>query len=226
MKNQTLKASFSQTFLVGLLALLPLALTVTAIVWSASLLEQFVGPDSTVGGVLTEMGLSVVDSRYIAYGLGVVLVAIGIYLLGALLQRGLARPIQELVNNLLRRIPVVGKIYDLADRFIAAFGAKDDPALKSMVPAWCFFGGDGGTAVLALLPNAEPIEIDGFEYFAIIIPSAPVPFGGALLYVPKDWVKPAGMGVEGLTSVYVTMGASAPTILKEGSTATPPSQPV
>ncbi len=94
------------------------------------------------------------------------------------------------------------------------FGAKDDPAMKNMVPAWCFFGGDGGTGVLALLPHPEPIEINGFEYFAVLVPSAPVPVGGGLLFVPKDWVKPADFGIEGLTSIYVTMGVSAPATLE------------
>jgi uncharacterized membrane protein len=37
-----------------------------------------------------------------------------------------------------------------------------------------------------------------------------VPFGGALFFVPAQWVKPASFGVEGLTSIYVSMGISAP----------------
>ena len=67
--------------------------------------------------------------------------------------------------------------------------------------------------MLGLLPNRTPVEINGHEYLSILVPSAPVPMGGGLLFVPKDWIKPADFGVEGLTSIYVTMGVSAPAIL-------------
>ena len=73
----------------------------------------------------------------------------------------------------------------------------------------CFFGGDS-VAVLALAPNAQPVEIDGRPYLAVLIPTAPVPFGGALLYVPMSWVRPANIGVETLTAIYVSMGITSP----------------
>lgn len=214
MNNSTYKTSVVETFLLGLLALLPLTLTVTAVGWFVSLLEQFLGPDSAIGGVLTVIGFSFIDSRILAYASGILLVLLMIYFLGFVLQWGLAKRLKEFVSNLVSRIPVVGNIYDLANRFVGVIGTKDDTALKSMTPAWCFFGGDGGTGVLALLPNPEPIEIHGFEYYGILVPSSPVPVGGGLLFVPKDWVKPANIGIEGLTSIYVTMGVSAPSMLQ------------
>jgi uncharacterized membrane protein len=114
-----------------------------------------------------------------------------------------------------RRIPVVGSIYDIADRFVTMFDKKDDPALKSMTPVWCCFGGEGGTAVLALLPSPEPVRIDAHLYLGILIPSAPVPVGGGLLFVPVGWVKHADFGVDGLTSIYVSMGVAAPSVLAQ-----------
>lgn len=213
MRSSTANATLSQTFLVGLMALLPLALTITAIAWCVSLLEQFLGPDSSIGSMLIAMGLSFIDQRIVAYVIGIVLVLLFILTLGVLLQRSLAVGAQGLFDGLIKRIPIVGHVYDLADRFVGVLGSKDDPAIKSMEPAWCFFGGDGGTAVLALLPNPEPVRINGYDYFGILVPSAPVPVGGGLLFVPSEWVKPAGFGVEGLTSIYVTMGVSAPKIL-------------
>jgi uncharacterized membrane protein len=43
-----------------------------------------------------------------------------------------------------------------------------------------------------------------------LIPTAPVPIGGALIYVPTEWVRPADIGVEKLSAVYVSMGITAP----------------
>ena len=48
------------------------------------------------------------------------------------------------------------------------------------------------------------------KYVAVLVPSAPVPFGGALIYVPADWIKPADGGVERLMNVYVSMGVTPP----------------
>jgi uncharacterized membrane protein len=108
-----------------------------------------------------------------------------------------------------RRIPLVGSLYGVADKFVGLLDQKESADVGAMSPVWCFFGGDG-VAVLALAPNSEPIEIDGRSYVAVLVPTAPVPFGGALLYVPVEWVKPANIGVDKLTAVYVSMGITPP----------------
>jgi uncharacterized membrane protein len=86
-------------------------------------------------------------------------------------------------------------------------GPRADVA--AMQPVWCFFGGEGA-AVLALAPNPERMLIDGREYIAVLVPTAPVPVGGALIYVPSDWVRPANIGVDKLSAIYVSMGLNAP----------------
>ncbi|MNR45544.1 hypothetical protein D3C85_1644010 [compost metagenome] len=78
-----------------------------------------------------------------------------------------------------------------------------------MSPVWCFFGGDGA-AVLALRPSPESFELEGRQYCAVLVPSAPIPVGGGLIYVPVEWVRPADMGVDGLTGIYLSMGLSPP----------------
>jgi uncharacterized membrane protein len=78
-----------------------------------------------------------------------------------------------------------------------------------MSPVWLQFGGPGNAAVLALLSSPEPVLVGGQPYLAVLVPTAPVPVGGALLYVPRDWVSPAPVGMEGLTSIYVSMGVTS-----------------
>jgi hypothetical protein len=39
-----------------------------------------------------------------------------------------------------------------------------------------------GAAVLALMPSHEPVEIGEHRYVPVLIPSAPVPFGVALMH--------------------------------------------
>jgi uncharacterized membrane protein len=78
-----------------------------------------------------------------------------------------------------------------------------------MSPVWCHFGGPGGATVLGLLSSPDPIAIGGKPFRAVLVPTAPVPIGGALIYVPDEWVTPAQLGMEALTSIYVSMGVTS-----------------
>ena len=51
--------------------------------------------------------------------------------------------------------------------------------------------------------------LGGEPYHVVLIPTAPVPIGGGLIYVPAKWVKPADIGIEGLMSIYVAMGVTS-----------------
>ena len=65
-----------RTFVAGLLAVLPVALTVAVIVWVASVIDQFIGPHSAVGRLLVSIGLTVVETKIAAYLIGIVFVLI------------------------------------------------------------------------------------------------------------------------------------------------------
>ena len=104
----------------------------------------------------------------------------------------------------------MSNVYDLSKRFVSTVDHSGGDDIKNMSPVWCFFGGDGGAAVLGLMPSPQPIMIGKQEYLAILVPSAPVPVGGCLIYVPSTWIKPAGGGVDRLMSVYVSMGMTPP----------------
>lgn len=201
--------AIATTWLAGLLALLPLALSLALLGWLVSLLNRLVGPTSTLGKLFSELGQPFVSSMELAWLLGTLALLVALYPLGLAVQLGLKGPLNRLFSGIMRRIPLLGPLYGLADRFVGLLDRKEDADLAAMSPVWCFFGGDG-TAVLALLPNPQPVEIDGRAYHAILVPTAPVPVGGGLLYVPVDWVKPADMGMERFTSIYVSMGITPP----------------
>jgi uncharacterized membrane protein len=63
--------------------------------------------------------------------------------------------------------------------------------------------------VLALLSTPEPVLVAGKSCLAVLVPTAPVPVGGGLIYVPQEWVTPADIGIEALTSIYVSMGVTS-----------------
>ena len=197
-------------FVAGLLAALPLAATIAIFWWAFSLLAGWLGPDSAIGGVLKAIGLGVTGSEIVGYLIGIGLVVAVIFLLGLAVEVGLQRGMTTLVQSVMRRIPLVRNVYDLAHKMVGLFSQRDEEGVKSMSAVWCHFGGVGGAAALALLSTPKAVLIGGRRYLGVIVPTAPVPVGGGLLYVPEEWVTPAQVGVEALTSIYVSMGVTSP----------------
>ncbi len=201
---------FLRTLLSGFLLLLPVAVTAVLVIWLGTYIITYVAPGSMFGNTLTAIGLGFTGSTVVAYLIGLVVLLTFIYVLGVIVESGLRNRFSAFIDNTMRRIPLVRNVYDLIKRFVAIMDTKDADGLKGMRPVWCHFGGPGGAAVLALLPTSETVTLEGTVYQAILVPSAPVPVGGGLIYVPVDWIRPADIGVEVLMSVYVSMGVVLP----------------
>lgn len=199
----------SKIFVTGALAALPLAATVLIIVWGVRLVAAWIGPGSLVGGLLLSLGLGISNWELVNYLFGLTIVLLAIFLLGTLVHTRLRTVLAAMTDNVVQRIPIVRSVYDTVRRFVELVSQRDSEGLRSMRPIWLHFGGVGGAAVLGLLSTSEPVRIEGREYLAVLVPTAPVPVGGGLLYVPIDWVTDADLGVEGLTSIYVSMGMTS-----------------
>lgn len=209
-QNSTFSKKLTRTFLAGLLAALPLVLTLAAVVWLLEFLKRFLGPNSAFGNMMGSIGLRFVASETAAYIIGVALILALIYFLGLLVQTRMRNHLQRFVDNLIERLPVVRTIYNALKKLMQMFDVKDESDIKAMSAVMCHFGGKGsGTAVLALLPSPDIIHLNGKDYYAILIPTAPVPFGGAILYVPVEWVESADINFDGLLNVYMSMGATS-----------------
>ena len=192
----------------GAVAALPLAATLAIFAWLASVLIGWVGPDSVIGSLLVALGLG---SEFLGYLLGIGLLLAALMALGALAEAGLQRGMTRLVDGVMRRIPLVRQVYELVQKLVALFGQRDPNAARAMQAVWVRFGGEtGGAVVLALQTAAEVLEVDGRRCVAVLVPTAPVPIGGGLLFVPEAWVTHAALSVEAVTSLYVSMGVTAP----------------
>jgi uncharacterized membrane protein len=202
-------------FATGALAALPLAATLLIFVWAARLINRWVGPDSMIGSLMVSIGLGVGGSEVVGYAIGVAIVAGLIFGLGLLVETGLQRGLATIVNAIVNRIPVVRSVYDLLRKLVALIAQREQhgDGLHSMSAVWCHFGGpsaEGNSAALALLGSDVPVLVNGQRCLAVLIPTAPVPVGGGLLYVPEHWVTRADIGVEAVTSIYVSMGLTSP----------------
>lgn len=210
-------------FLTGVFAILPLVVTVAVVVWVAGFLHQFVGPGTWLGERLEALGgLFVADQPVDAdkaskgpsievYLLGWICVLAGIFGLGfVLVELGIRTFVGRIVDAVVSRIPLIGQVYGTSKQLVDMLDKGDEDKLQGMAPVFCYFSSAKNGGVLALLVSPERFNINGKDYQIIIIPTAPVPFGGALLFMPVDLIEPAGMSVDGLMSIYVSMGVTAP----------------
>ena len=207
----------ARTFMAGLLAALPLALTIAIIVWLVEFLHRHIGPQSQFGKMLGSVGLSFVNSESTAYLIGILAALSLIYLLGLLVQTGMKNRWHALIDGLMERLPVVKTIYSALKKLLDIFETRDPSDMKAMSTVLCHFGGKEGTAVLALLPSPKRIHMNGADYYGVLIPTAPVPFGGAILYVPVEWVETTDMTFDELLNVYMSMGATSSEYLSRGN---------
>ncbi|MCF3935430.1 DUF502 domain-containing protein [Acuticoccus sp. M5D2P5] len=192
----------------GILAILPIIVTIFLIGWVANYVRYYFGPNSAVGSLLESIGAVINES--FSYAIGAAIALAGLYAIGLLVQSRLRELWNKFFAETIGRIPLIGTIYTTITRFVQLLEKRDDVDVKSMSPVWCFFSDERRTAVLGLMPSDQPVEIEGNDYRIVMVPTAPVPFGGGLFFLPAEWVRPAAFGVEGLTNIYVSMGVTAP----------------
>lgn len=203
-------------FLAGLLVVLPAVLTIGIVVWVAGFINNLIGQGTAIGNGLRSLGLHFVANNTAAYALGWAFVLLLIFGLGLLVEMGAKRFLTRVFDAIAKRVPIVGGIYGTSKQLVAMFDQKNQSEMKSMEVVWCFFGHHGGAGVLALMPTPQRFRIRDRDYQVVIIPTAPVPFGGALVFVPAECVQPAEMSVDGLMSIYVSMGITSPEFIGKG----------
>ncbi len=203
-------------FVAGLVAIMPIVLTVAIVVWVAVFLQGYLGPETFLGRGLGRLGGGLnISGKFASYATGWLLVLGTIFVFGFVVEAGAKRLYQGLMDRLFKRVPVIGSVYGTTKQFVDMFDHKDQAELKSMSVVFCVFGSEGGSGVLALMPSPERFLIEGHDYHVVIIPTAPVPFGGGLLFVPAESVHATAMSVDGLMSIYVSMGVTTPQFMSK-----------
>ena len=190
--------------LTGTFFLLPFIITVGAVAWLGLFIAQYLGPNTFVGKWLAKIGLFSFQTNYplLSYFIGLLTVLTIIIVVGWFIERRWVKASVEYVDDLIKRIPILGSFYDAVSQLVNTF---DKRKVKKMTSVYCRLG---STMVLALLTSLEKITIDGKVFYAVIVPTAPVPFGGAILMVPvEDVIFPdPSIPFEKLFAYYTTLG--------------------
>ena len=196
-------------FLTGLVFLAPVLLTIVILQWLAGYVVAALGPGTLIGGALARGGMLLTSTPELALITGLGLAALIVWGLGLLVQTQWRARLEGGLDGLLGRLPVLGGFYRPLAQIIRMIGGAPGGELKGMSVVAISFGPD--TQVLGLLATPQIFDLGQGPRHLVVCPTAPVPVGGAMLFVEVARVQPvAGIGVDDLAKFYVSMGTVAP----------------
>jgi uncharacterized membrane protein len=197
-----------RTFLSGLAAVLPLAITLYLIYWLGHLAE------SAFGGFAR---LVLPDEWYVP-GLGIVLAAAVIFAIGVFMQQVVFSRLVELAEDILARIPVVKTIYtgvrDILD-FISRASRRSDlkrvvlVELQEDMHVIGFVTDDKAEEVFPELLGGEEGGEGRSPLVSVYMPMGYM-VGGYTFYLPSDRLKPLDLSIEEAMRVALTAGVNRP----------------
>jgi uncharacterized membrane protein len=186
-------------FLRGLLALLPLAVTVSLVVWLTR------GMEFVFGFAVRQL---IPDNWYVP-GMGV-LVGIGlIFVIGLLLEAWFIRKIWNWGESLFETMPLVRDIYGSLRRMVKYFGGEQQSGPSKAVTVAV---GDPPVRLLGLVTlddmRSAPPGLGGEDTVAVYLPMS-YQMGGFTVYVPRSRIAPVDMSAKEALQWAVTAGVSS-----------------
>lgn len=172
------------TMLKGLVALLPVGLTVYLVYWLA------VATETLFSRVLK---LVIPDSAYWP-GLGLIAGLVVLYLAGLAVNAYVVRRALRLSDELFARIPVVKTIYVAIRDFMTFFpsaGKGSDLKRVVLVP----FGPGKAIGFVTAESSAALGVAEGDDLVAVYLPMSYM-IGGYTMFLPRDMIEPTSMSVE------------------------------
>jgi uncharacterized membrane protein len=198
-------------FITGLLAILPLLLTIFVMKWIAGTLNGYIGPRTLIGQGLQTVGykFSPISNLTLAYFLGILLLMFVIFALGVLLESGARKTLSGLAGRTIQQLPLVRAIYQTTDKFVGLMATNDADDLKGMRVVYVRFGNsEWSPGTLALMPSMELFQLGGRDHWIVIIPTAPIPVGGAMIFAPVETVFATDMSMDAFAGSFVSLGVS------------------
>lgn len=207
------RTSVIGSFLAGLLFLLPVVLTVFIAAWIVDFVRRAIGPGTFLGNVLTRGGTYILgpDQNLLSFWIGVGVALVGIWLLGLIVKTQAKSIIQNHIDRLFARVPLIRSIYSPVSRVVRlATDRAPQGDLSTMSVVSCRFGGENGVDVLSLLASPQIFVIGGERRRLVYLPTAPIPMSGGLVLVSESAITPVPeMKVDDLLKIYFSLGALA-----------------
>ena len=199
--------SIRRNIVTGLLFLLPIAVTYLVLEFLFNTIDGIIQP--AIEPIFNQIrpGLG----RRIPPGVGILVLAALVYLVGLLGSNILGKWIGKRLQYLFLKMPLVGLIYSTAKQLIGSFSGEGTTGFKRVVmieypkkDCW----------TIGFLTNVFSYE-DGNRKAFVYMPSSPTPSTGWVIIVPIEKVYDTDLVVQEALRLVVSGGTVAPTHLKK-----------
>jgi uncharacterized membrane protein len=211
--SESLLQRVAGPFVTGLVFLAPVLLTVVLLQFLAGYVLAALGPATFIGRTLAGGGMFITADPGLAFLIGLGIAALLVWGLGLVVQTRARASLEAGLDRLLGRVPVIGGFYRSLAQVVRLVGNKSDNDMARMAVVSVRFGAD--IEILGLLASPETFDTGAGPRLLVLLPTAPVPVGGGLVFVdPARVQRVPALGVEDLAKFYVSMGTVAPDGLK------------
>ncbi len=195
-------------FLVGLVVIAPVGLTVFVLAWVFNVL------DSILGDPLQDF------LRLRIPGLGFVLLAAFVFLVGWVVHQAVGRQLLYWWNQALVRFPLTGRIYNTLSQIVQGILGDQRRVFRRtvLIP----YPTQGLWAV-GFVTSEEPGAVSaavGEPCVNVFVPTTPNPTSGFLLIVPRERLRELPISIEEAMKLIISAGAvvpkGEPVVLRKG----------
>jgi uncharacterized membrane protein len=202
--RMSLGARLRAYFLAGVLIIAPVSLTI----YLAWLFITFV--DERVFSLLPPQYNPETYFRFSIPGIGLLLAAIGLTLIGALTAGILGRAVNLLLESILNRLPVIRSLYSAIKQIMETVLANKSSAFRECVLIEYPRKGVWTVGFITGNTKGEVQERTPEKLINVFVPTTPNPTSGFLLFVPEQDVIRLKMPIEDGLKLVVSGGIVTP----------------
>jgi uncharacterized membrane protein len=190
-------------FITGLLVVTPL--------WGTYLILRalFVSLEGVLGNLLAE------HTKFYIPGLGIVVLAGLLLLVGMLATNIFGRKLVEAWESLLKRVPVVKTVYQVLKAVVDTFSIHNREQFSRVVLVEFPRKGQYSIAFVTGITKGEIQQITPERLINVYVPTTPNPTSGYFLFVPENEIIPLSMSVEDGMKMIISGGMYTPSTGEE-----------
>ena len=197
MTSSSRSSSFRHNLFAGLLAVVPLLVTVFVLVWLAQLIEGLMAPLFSWALGRSVPGLGFVSALVVVVTVGIITTTV------------VGSKILALGEGLLTRIPLFKDIYVPVKQLVAAFSPKNDSGFKKVVLAPHLKGGNLSLGFLTREFEMSDATGQAVSWAAVYVPTNHLWLGDVYCVLRRDLLFPE-ITVEQGIRIVLTGGTSFP----------------
>jgi uncharacterized membrane protein len=148
--------------------------------------------------------------RYIFPGMGIFVLLLGTYMLGAFARNYIGRRLLGFGNMIIRRIPFFNKIYEVLKQVMEAIAGPKKNVLDKVVLVEFPREGSYCLAFVTSRVNTAISKAAGSDLISIFLPTAPNPASGFLIYMPASKVHDIDISMEMAIKLIMSAGVVNP----------------